>query len=153
MKKEKFLKSVLLLMMASALSTGFLSCSKDDDDDNLPKNSSSQTTDTPVVATVDQVSGSYTGTLKPIGYNDDPARCYVTLTRLSNDAVRLEKLICEEFGLDMNPVNLILVVQSDGSVTLKSETTKSIEGTYYQGKLTLTFSNSIATFYFSGSKN
>lgn len=100
-----------------------------------------------------EVSASYTGTLKPMGYSDEPARCYVTITRLSNDAVRLSSLICEEFGLDMNAVNLTVKEQSDGRITLQSETSKSVEGTYYQGQLTLSFSNSIATFYFSGVKN
>lgn len=97
--------------------------------------------------------GSYTGTLKPMGYSDNPAKCYITLTRLSNDAVRMERLICEEFDLDMNPANLTLIRESDGRVSLQSETTKAIEGTYFQGQLTLSFTNSIATFYFSGTKN
>lgn len=100
-----------------------------------------------------EVSASYTGTLKPMGYSDDPARCYVTITRLSNDAVRLSSLICEEFGLDMNAINLTVTEQSDGRISLQSETSKSVEGTYYQGQLTLSFSTSIATFYFSGVKN
>lgn len=100
-----------------------------------------------------EVSASYTGTLKPMGYSDDPARCYVTITRLSNDAVRLSSLICEEFGLNMNAVNLIVNEQSDGRIVLQSETSMSVEGTYYQGQLTLSFSTSIATFYFSGVKN
>lgn len=101
----------------------------------------------------DEISASYTGTLKPMGYSDAPARCYVTLSKLSSDAVRLEKLICEEFGLDMNPVNLTITEESDGRITLRSETSKSVEGSYYQGQLTLSFSNSLATFYFSGTKN
>lgn len=101
----------------------------------------------------DEVTGSFTGTLKPMGYADEPARCYVTITKLSKDAVRLEKLICEEFGLDMNPTNLTVIEESDGRITLRSETTKSVEGSYFQGQLTLSFSNSLATFYFSGTKN
>lgn len=100
-----------------------------------------------------EVSASYTGTLKPMGFSDEPARCYVTITRLSNDAVRLSSLICEEFGLDMNAVNLTVKEQSDGRISLQSETSKSVEGTYYQGQLTLSFSTAIATFYFSGAKN
>ena len=99
------------------------------------------------------VSGSYVGTLKPIGYSDSPARAYVTLTRLSSDAVRLSSLICEEFGMDMNPVNLKVRKGSDGLYTLISETNKSIQGTYYGGQLTLTFSNSLASFYFTGYKD
>ena len=99
------------------------------------------------------VSGSYVGTLKPIGYSDSPARAYVTLTKLSSDAVRLSSLICEEFGMDMNPVNLKVRMGSDGAYTLTSETNKSIQGTYYDGQLTLTFSNALASFYFSGYKD
>lgn len=101
----------------------------------------------------DEVSASYTGTLKPMGYSDDPARCYVTLSKLSNDAIRLERLICEQFNLDMNPVNLTIKEESDGRITLRSETSKAVEGSYFQGQLTLSFSNSLATFYFSGTKN
>ena len=101
----------------------------------------------------DELSGSYTGTLKPMGYSDDPARCYVTLSKLSSDAVRIDKLLCEEFGLDLNPVNLTIKEESDGRISLRSETSKSVEGSYYQGQLTLSFSNSLATFYFSGTKN
>ncbi|MBR3079504.1 MAG: BACON domain-containing protein [Prevotella sp.] len=101
----------------------------------------------------DELSGSYTGTLKPMGFADEPARCYVTLTKLSKDAVRLEKLICEQFGLDMEPINLTVKEESDGRITLRSETSKSVEGSYFQGQLTLSFSNSLATFYFSGTKN
>ena len=100
-----------------------------------------------------EVSAEYVGTLKPMGYVDAPARCYVTISRLSSDAVRLSNLICEEFGLDMNPVNLTVKEQSDGRIYLQSETGKSVEGTYYQGQLTLSFSTSSVTFYFSGVKN
>lgn len=99
------------------------------------------------------LSGSYVGTLKPIGYSDSPARAYLTLTRLSSDAVRLSSLICEEFGMDMNPVNLKVRKDSDGSYTITSETNKSIQGTYYAGQLTLTFSNAFASFYFTGYKD
>lgn len=101
----------------------------------------------------DEVSASYTGTLKPMGYIDEPARCYITLSKLSSDAVRLERLICEEFELDLNPVNLSVKEESDGRITLRSETTKSVEGSYFQGQLTLSFTNALATFYFSGTKN
>ena len=98
------------------------------------------------------MSGSYVSMLKPIGYSDSPARAYVTLTKLSSDAVRLSCLICEEFGLDMNPVNLKVIMGSDGAYTVSSETKKSIQGTYYEGQLKLTFSNALASFYFSGYK-
>lgn len=104
-------------------------------------------------SSVDDLVGSYTGTLKPIGYSDEPARCYVTLSKLSSDAVRVEKILCETFSIDMNPVNLKVSQDGNGNLTLRSETTKSIEGSYTQGQLTLTFANSLATFFFTGVKN
>ena len=140
MKKKDFYWSVLTMILTVMLSVGLTSCSNDDDD-------------IPSLSPADEVTASYTGTLKPIGYSDDPARCYVTITKLSTDAVRLEHLICEEFDLDMNPINLRVNKEDDDRISLRSETSKSIEGSYYKGQLTLSFSNSVATFYFSGSKN
>lgn len=99
-----------------------------------------------------EVAGSYVGKLKPIGYSDSPARAYVTLQRLSSDAVRMTSFVCETFGLDMNPVNLRVTRDTKGKYTLESETNKVIQGTYYKGELNLTFANSLATFSFSGSK-
>ena len=102
---------------------------------------------------INDLIGSYTGTLKPMGYSDEPARCYVTITQLSNDAVRISSLICEEFGIDANPVNMLTTINSDGSISLRSETSYAIEGSFYLGQLTLSFTNSVATFYFTGTKN
>ena len=102
---------------------------------------------------IEDLIGSYTGTLKPMGYSDDPARCYVTITQLSNDAVRISSLICEEFGIDANPVNMLTTINNDGSISLRSETSYAIEGSFYLGQLTLSFTNSVATFYFTGTKN
>lgn len=98
------------------------------------------------------VSGNYVGTLTPIGYSDAPARTYVTLERLSTDAVRVSRLVCEEFGLDLQAVNLVLSSSSDGRIILNSETSKAISGTYYSGQLTLTFMVDNDTFYFSGTR-
>ena len=103
--------------------------------------------------TIDDLVGDYTGTLKPIGYSDDPARCYVSIEKLSNDAVRISRLLCEEFSMDMNPVNMLITINNDGSISLRSETSYSIEGTYFMGQLTLSFANSVATWSFTGTKN
>lgn len=146
MKKMNFHWSVLTFVMVSLLGIGLTSCKGSDE-------KGEDVIITPIVLPVEQVAGSYVGTLKPMGYADEPARCYVTVSKLSSDAVRLEKLICEEFDLDMNPVNLIIKEETDGRITLRSETSKSVEGSYYHGQLTLSFSNSKATFYFSGTKN
>ena len=102
-----------------------------------------------------EVSADYSGTLKPVGYTDDPARCYVTVTRLSNDAVRVTNILCEKFNLDITQgLNMTIKETGDGRIYLESETRYPIEGTYYQGQLTLSFQLSNGdTFYFSGVKN
>lgn len=135
----------MLMLMAAALLV-MTSCEKDDEIIYLmPESSQTETTTDKM-----DISGNYVGTLKPVGFSDSPARAYVTLTRLSSSSVRVTSLICEEFGLDMDPVNLTVTKKADGSYSLQSETTKSIQGDYFRGYLTLTFSNALATFYFSG---
>lgn len=138
MKKKIFLWSLLTTMMVGLLSLGLASC----DSDPAP------------LSAADEVSASYTGTLQNMKSSAQSARCYVTLTKLSSDAVRLEKLICEELNLDLNPVNLTAVEDGKGSITLRSETSKFIQGTYYQHQLTLSFTNKTGvTFFFTGMKN
>ncbi len=136
------LKHVLFMVILTIMSLFVASCGGSDDDD---------------VATVDVasvVASSYSGTLKPIGFSDAPATCYVTLTRLSSSSVRLDRLLCETFNVDMSPVNLTIVDNGNGRYTLESETSKSIGGTYYQGQLTLTYQNKAGvTFTFTGSKD
>lgn len=98
--------------------------------------------------------GSYTGTLKPMGYSDNPAPCYITITKLSTNTYRLTSLICETFGINITGgYNLTGTTTSDGRITLKSETTYSIEGSYYQKSLTLSFAMGSDTFFFTGVKN
>ena len=119
-----------------------VSCGGSDDDDVATVNAASV------------IASSYFGTLKPIGFSDAPAACYVTLTRLSSKTIRLDRLLCEKFDVDLNPVNLTIVDNGNGRYTLESETSKSIGGTYYQGQLTLTYQNRLGvTFSFTGSKD
>lgn len=100
------------------------------------------------------LEGSYVGTLKPMGYSDAPAPCYVTMTKLASTTYRLTSLICEEFGINLSAgYNLVASNQGDGRVNLTSETSYSIEGNYFQGTLTLSFSMGTDTFFFSGVKN
>lgn len=102
----------------------------------------------------DTVEGNYVGTLKPMGYVDTPAPCYVSVTKLSNSTYRLTSLICETFSINLNSgYNLVAQSSSDGRVSLTSETTYSIEGSYFQGTLTLSFSIGSDNFFFSGVKN
>ena len=102
----------------------------------------------------DDPTGSYVGTLKPMGYSNEPAPCYITITKLSSSTYRLTSLICEEFGININEgYNLVATKQSDGRITLKSETSYSIEASYFQGNLTLSFGMSSDTFFFTGIKN
>ena len=136
------LRNLMLMVVLTTMSLFVVSCGGSDDDD---------------VATVDAASviaSSYSGTLKPIGFSDAPAACYVTLTRLSSKTIRLDRLLCEKFDVDMDPVNLTIVDNGNGRYTLESETSKSIGGTYYQGQLTLTYQNRLGvTFSFTGSKD
>ena len=102
----------------------------------------------------DTVEGSYVGTLKPMGYADTPAPCYVSVTKLANSTYRLTSLICETFGINLNSgYNLVAQSASDGRIALTSETSYSIEGSYFQGTLTLSFSIGSDNFFFSGVKN
>lgn len=101
-----------------------------------------------------QLEGSYVGTLKPMGYTDSPAPCYVTITKLAATTYRLSSLICEQFDINLNSgYNLVATTKSDGRIYLNSETSYSIEGSYYQGNLTISFSIGVDTFFFTGVKN
>ena len=148
MGKFKFL---FMSVLVALFSMTMVSCSSDDDE--------GKTTD---AATV--VAGDYSGTLKPLGYSDDPAKCYVKLTRLSKDAVRVNELSCEEFNLDLKALNLTVTDNGNGTYSLNTETgRKSITGTYNNGQLilsvTVEYYNANGyvvdeiTFYFSGMKN
>lgn len=100
------------------------------------------------------LEGSYVGTLKPMGYTDNPAPCYVTITKLSSTTFRLTSLICETFGINVTQgLNLVAKSESDGRIALTSETTYVIEGNYFQGNLTLNFSIGNDNFFFSGVKS
>ena len=140
MKRFKFLFVSLLMALVSI---SLFSCSSDDDNDNdnyIPQNAAAA------------IAGNYPGTLRALGYNNSDAVCYVTLERLANNAVRLSKLTCEEYGLDINPVNLKVEESSNGVYKLKSETSYSIEGMYNNKILTLTFGIGDITWTFTGNK-
>ena len=102
----------------------------------------------------DGIASNYVGTLKPVGYTDAPAPCYVTITKLASTTYRLTSLICETFDINMTSgYNLVATKQSDGRISLTSETSYAIEGNYYQNTLTLNFAIGSVSFFFSGSKN
>ena len=136
MERFKFLFVSLLMALVSVT---MLSCSSDDDDDS-PKDAAAA------------IAGNYSGTLRAIGYDNSDAVCYVTLERLANNAVRVSKLICEEYEIDMSPVNLKVEESSNGVYTLKSETSKIIEGMYNNNVITLTFGMRQITWSFTGKK-
>ena len=99
------------------------------------------------------IAGNYVGTLKPMCYTDQPAPCYITLTKLSTTTYRMTSLICETFKIDITSgINLIATTQSDGRIQLTTETTYSVEGSYYQGTLTLSLGIGDDNFFFSGTK-
>ena len=136
MERFKFLFVSLLMALVSVT---MLSCSSDDDDDS-PKDAAAA------------IAGNYSGTLRAIGYGNSDAVCYVTLERLANNAVRVSKLICEEYEINMSPVNLKVEESSNGVYTLKSETSKIIEGMYNNNVITLTFGMRQITWSFTGKK-
>lgn len=136
MERFKFLFVSLLMTLVSVT---LFSCSSDDDND-YPKDAAAA------------IVGNYPGTLRAIGYDNSDAVCYVTLERLANNAVRISKLTCEQYNLDMNPVNLKVEETSNGIYTLKSETSKVIEGMYNNKILTLTFGAGETTWSFTGKK-
>lgn len=136
MERFKFLFVSLLMTLVSVT---LFSCSSDDDNDS-PKDAAAA------------IIGNYPGTLRAIGYDNSDAVCYVTLERLANNAVRVSKLTCEKYNIDINPVNLKVEESSNGIYTLKSETSKIIEGMYNNRILTLTFSMDDITWSFTGKK-
>lgn len=136
MERFKFLFVSLLMTLVSVT---LFSCSSDDDNDS-PKDAAAA------------IIGNYPGTLRAIGYDNSDAVCYVTLERLANNAVRVSKLTCEKYSIDINPVNLKVEESSNGIYTLKSETSKIIEGMYNNRILTLTFSMDDITWSFTGKK-
>ena len=58
---------------------------------------------------------------KSIAYGNSDAVCYVTIERLANNAVRVSKLICEEYEINMSsslvipPVSIIESITSPSS--------------------------------------
>lgn len=138
MTKERF-KFLFVSLLMALVSVTMLSCSSDDDDDS-PKDAAAA------------IAGNYPGTLRAIGYDDSDAVCYVTIERLANNAVRVSKLTCEEYDININPVNLKVEESSNGVYTLKSETSKAIEGMYNNKVLTLTFGMRDITWSFTGQK-
>ena len=136
MERFKFLFVSLLMTLVSVT---LFSCSSDDDNDYRKDAAAA-------------IVGKCPGTLRAIGYDKSDAVCYVTLERLANNAVRISKLTCEKYKLDMNPINLIVEESSNGVYTLKTETTKSIEGMYNNKILTLTFEAGEITWSFTGKK-
>ena len=104
-------------------------------------------------SSVSDISGNYVGTLKPMGYTDQPAPCYITLTRLSSTTYRLSSIICEKFDINITSgINIVATAQSDGRVQLTTETSYSIEGNYFQGTMTLSIGIGDNNFFFSGTK-
>lgn len=139
MEKIKYMFMAVLVALVSMTVT---SCSDDDDDENVSqqKNPASM------------IVGTYTGTLREVGYTDDEAPCYVAFERLSNTTVILTRFICEEHGFDLQKINFN-ISESNGVYKLNSESNLSIDGMYINGVLTITFrTQSGATWTFSGKK-
>ena len=103
---------------------------------------------------VTDIAGNYVGTLKPMGYSDQPAPCYITLTKLSSTTFRLASIICETFDINFTSgINMVATTQSDGRIQLTTETSYVVEGSYFQGTLTLSLGIGGDNFFFSGTKD
>lgn len=135
MKKLKYISMMLFL---AVLCLPMVSCSSSDDE--------------PEADIATRIAGNYVGTVKPVGYSDEPARAYATLTRKAQDAVSFE-ISCEEFDIEYSPVNLIINEKADGSAYLTSESNYAIDATVSGDALSASFKYGGYTFYFSGKKN
>lgn len=98
------------------------------------------------------LEGDYVGTLKPMGYTDEPARAYVTLTRRAKDVVSFS-CSCETFDVNTNPINLTIEDKGSGLLYLTSESTYSVQGTANNGSITISFSMGDVEWFFSGMKD
>lgn len=125
------MRNLKLIVAIVVMALGFSGCAKDPD-----------------YPTTASISGEYVGTVKVIGYSNPPERAYATLSRMSSDVVSFT-LSCEAYGLDFNPVNLV-VEEKSGVYTLTTESTKSIEGSIANDVLTVTFEAGIYTYIFRG---
>lgn len=97
------------------------------------------------------IEGIYSGTLKPLGYTDEPERAYVALKRYASDAVSVA-IKCDQFDIDTQEL-IMRVNTSNGAYELTPERGQtSISGNVRKGVLTLTFGMSSAQWFFQGSK-
>lgn len=135
MKTMKYLSVMLMMLVFGVCMAG---CGDDDENEILDSAS--------------RIEGDYVGTLKPIGYTDEPARAYVTLTRRANDVVSFT-CSCETFGINSNSINLTIEERNGSVMYLSSESSYAVEGTVSQKSLSITFSLGNAEWFFSGSKD
>lgn len=132
------MKRIKLFLLAILACVSFVGCTEEKPMDE-------------VAVSTEAIAGNYVGTLKILGYTDEPQRAYVTLTRRSSDVVAFE-VSCENFQIDLDAYNLV-VTESKGVVTLNSESGYSISGSITNDILTVTFQISTETFLFTGKKD
>ena len=138
---KKFLNLLALIAIVSMTMLSTTSCSSDDDDN----------TKTTILA--DQISGTFSGTVRPLGYTDSPQRAYVTFTKLASDAVKL-KINCSKFNMDLDEIIMNVSYSGDGGLVITPEDgVKNCNGTYKNGTLTLTFGWLDINWIFSGEKS
>ena len=143
MKKNLF-KSITFACLFISMPM-FLSCEKEDDTTTVVVTPAPEP-ESDIAATL---AGNWVGKMdRDYTYYD----CYVTLTRLSKNVVRLEKLVCEGFNIDLKAYNL-QIIENGSSVTLYSDIAK-IEGHYYGYSKNLTLNVKIGsyTYYYNGYK-
>lgn len=99
--------------------------------------------------TAASIEGIYSGTIKPLGYTDEPERAYVTLKRMASDAVAVK---CDQFDIDTQEI-VMRVNNGNGVYELTPEHSQvSISGNVRKGLLTLTFGMGSTQWFFQGSK-
>lgn len=134
----KTLKYFSMMFIMLVMSISMVGCSEDDE--NAVNDNGSL------------LEGDYVGTLKPMGYSDEPARAYVTLTRRAKDVVSFT-CSCETFDVNTNTVNLTIEDKGNGLMYLTSESTYSVQGTANNGSITISFSLGDVEWFFSGMKD
>lgn len=140
-KMKKLLSIFAIISIFSLTLFSTTACSSDDD--STPATSSSL---------ADELVGTFVGTVRPIGYSDDPETAYVTFTKMSSTAVKI-KIMSSAWDMDLNEIVMTISKDSNGALKIEPEkSTKDCSGTYKNGTLTVTFGWSNANWLFTGEK-
>ncbi len=124
----------LTWMLVVAFAVSFSSCKDDDEEGTVDAGTA--------------VAGIYSGTMVPMGYSNSE-RAYVTLTRMSADAVRAE-IECSGLSLDISEIMDVTVSTNGYSLSVDG---KVVQGQVIGNNLNLTFGAGSNTYNFVGTKD